>query len=241
MKTVFLNVWNGKFENELFEFINTNKNSTDLFSFSEVTQDLYKKLIHLLPDFDGYSTFDENVKDMLNFQTFFVTNKGKFSKYDKKLLYTSRTHENNIEVPGFVHSISSEKLNLSIINFQGIAYPGDKLDTKERLKQSKDVLEFSEKVEGLKIIMGDFNLLPETKSIKMIEDAGYRNLIKEFKIKTTRNRIAWEYFEKSKKDIFYGRQKFADYCFVTKDIRVKKFEVPNLEISDHLPLMLEFN
>ena len=39
---------------------------------------------------------------------------------------------------------------------------------------------------------------------------------------------------------FFGKQHFADYVFVSKDVKVKKFEVPYLEISDHLPLILDF-
>jgi endonuclease/exonuclease/phosphatase family metal-dependent hydrolase len=40
---------------------------------------------------------------------------------------------------------------------------------------------------------------------------------------------------------FYGKQPFADYIFITPDIKVKNFEVPDLEISDHLPMILDFD
>jgi len=32
----------------------------------------------------------------------------------------------------------------------------------------------------------------------------------------------------------------SDYVFVSLEVKVKKFEVPNIEISDHLPLILDF-
>ena len=68
--------------------------------------------------------------------------------------------------------------------------PGHKLDTPVRLRQSKLILDFLKDKVGSKIIGGDFNLLPETRSVEMFEKAGYRNLIKEFGIKNTRNKFA---------------------------------------------------
>ena len=51
---------------------------------------------------------------------------------------------------------------------------------------------------GPKIIGGDFNLNPDTESIKMFEEAGYKNLIKDFKIENTRNEISWREFKEIK-------------------------------------------
>jgi len=90
---------------------------------------------------------------------------------------------------------------------------------------------------GPQIVIGDFNLLPDTESIKKFEVYGYQNLIEDFAIKSTRNRIAWEQF---KNEPGFVKQHYADYCFVSKDVKVKKFTVPNIEVSDHLPLILEF-
>jgi endonuclease/exonuclease/phosphatase family metal-dependent hydrolase len=73
--------------------------------------------------------------------------------------------------------------------------------------------------------------MPETESIKMLDNLG-TNLIKEFKINNTRNEISWKKY--------HNRQSFADYIFVSPDIRVNKFEVPYNLVSDHLPLVLEF-
>lgn len=67
----------------------------------------------------------------------------------------------------------------------------------------------------------------------MIEE-NYRNLIKEFNIEKTRSKLS-PYAGKS------NFQKFADYIFVSEDVNVTRFEVPDLEISDHLPMILEFS
>ena len=36
-------------------------------------------------------------------------------------------------------------------------------------------------------------------------------------------------------------QKFADYVFVSPDVNVESFSVPDIDISDHMPLVLEFS
>lgn len=55
------------------------------------------------------------------------------------------------------------------------------------------------------------------------------NLIKEYKIQSTRTS-------------FYKRDlvQFADYVLVTPDISVKDFQVYKETVSDHFPLMVEF-
>lgn len=107
-----------------------------------------------------------------------------------------------------------------------------------RLRQSEKIINFFNDKKGLKIIGGDFNLNPDTKSVMMFEKAGYRNLIKEFDIKSTRNKLSWKQF-KNQPD--FVKQYFADYVFVSSDVKVKDFTVPYNEISDHLPLILDFD
>ena len=130
-------------------------------------------------------------------------------------------------------SIVTNGQTIHIYNFHGIWFPGDKLDTPERIEQSEKIIGFMKKAEGPKILCGDFNLMPETKSIALLASE-YRNLIKKFNIGTTRSSL----------NTYRGtefEQKFADYVFVSNDVKVKSFSVPEVEISDHLPLILEFD
>lgn len=124
---------------------------------------------------------------------------------------------------------------LAVMNFHGIPYPGDKLDTPERLEQSRRIAEFVQAEKNPLVLAGDFNLLPETESIRMVENAGLKNLIVEYGIQTTRSRVS----------PFYGKpdqQFFADFTFVSPGIDVKKFSVPeDCVASDHLPMIMEFN
>jgi endonuclease/exonuclease/phosphatase family metal-dependent hydrolase len=141
---------------------------------------------------------------------------------------------------GFAQYILVKKngKKLHILSVHGKTHPGHKFDTAVRVKQSERIIEFMKDKEGAKIIGGDFNLMPYTKSIDIIEKAGYRNLIKEFKIKSTRNRISWEQFKDRPGFI---KQFFADYVFTSEEIKVNAFRVPDVEISDHLPLILDFD
>ena len=78
---------------------------------------------------------------------------------------------------------------------------------------------------------GDFNLFPDTKSLELIREAGFRDLIQEFSISTTRNRYAWEKYP--------TKYLFSDYVFVSSSLTVQSFEVPTVEVSDHLPMIVE--
>ncbi len=67
----------------------------------------------------------------------------------------------------------------------------------------------------------------------MLEEEGYQNLIKDYQIKSTRNRLSWELWPEDK-------QHFADYVFASPEINVVEFSVPDIEVSDHLPMIVSF-
>jgi endonuclease/exonuclease/phosphatase family metal-dependent hydrolase len=114
-----------------------------------------------------------------------------------------------------------------------VPLPGHKIDTPKRLYQSEAILNMFEE-KGAVIIGGDFNLLPHTQSVQTFVEQGYRNLITEFDIKTTRNQIT---YERHPDNIQY----YADYAFVSPAIEVIDFIVPTDIVSDHQPLELTFN
>jgi endonuclease/exonuclease/phosphatase family metal-dependent hydrolase len=74
------------------------------------------------------------------------------------------------------------------------------------------------------IVAGDFNLVPESPSIKMLEQY-LTNLSVKYKLKTTRP----------------TKNMVVDYIFITDDITVKDFMVIDTNVSDHLPLVLDFD
>ncbi len=117
---------------------------------------------------------------------------------------------------------------ITIVNFHGAWIKGsNKTDTEDRINQSKKIVEFIQNLSNDFILCGDFNLLPDTESMAILERAGFRNLIKEYGITSTRT-------------AFYTKpDKYADYVLVSKDIDVKNFKVLPEEVSDHSALFLE--
>lgn len=126
----------------------------------------------------------------------------------------------------------------TILTLHGNSQPSNKLDSPKRLEQSQKVLDFLRGRSGEKIVLGDFNLFPETESVRMFERAGYRNLVVENKVTTTRGSHMRTLFPEYANGP-HGFQEFADYTFVSAGISVRSFDVPDLPISDHLPMILE--
>lgn len=118
----------------------------------------------------------------------------------------------------------------TIVNIHGLwQKETNKLDTNNRLLQSYTFCDFIKSRIKHLILCGDFNLLPCTKSLNMIEQLGMINLIKTFNINSTRS------------NLYTKKEKFADYIFISPDINVITFEVVQETVSDHLPLYLDFS
>jgi len=225
MKIIFLNTWNGKMKDGITGFIKSHLADTDVFCFQEVYPDMRRFCHELLSDYNETHAY----KDLGNEDDF---PQGTYVRKNIKEV-SEIIFEGQMDVGlGIGTEINYDGQTIRICNFHGRAFPGDKLDTPHRLKQSQGLINFYKNRGGLKIIGGDFNMLPETKSMRMFGENGYRDLIHEFGIKATRNRLAWEKFPDNP-------QYFSDFVFLSRDVKLKSFSVPDVEISDHLPLILE--
>lgn len=237
MRIIFLNTWHGKVWEKLKQYIFDESASCDIFCLTEVDPGLEIKLVELLPGHKPYYEELIPVKYLnggLDGQSIFVKNGIDVVNSGKQYLYdVSETDCGALQTMEL--SVGNKKIFLGSIH--GKAMPGEKLDTPERIKQSEKLIEYFKDKEGLKIIGGDFNLSLETNSVKMFSEVGYLNLIEKYKIKSTRNELSWEQFKKTAN---FRKQYYADYLFISKDVKIKNFEVPNIEISDHLPLVLDF-
>ena len=236
MRIIFLNIAYGRLGKILLDFVKTNVANTDAFCFQEAEVSVCESLRKILPNF----ALLQSCKTVPGIGCYAMA-----SFFRKDLLVKKKKDilDGDTSVGAAnMFSLSFGLNDLHISNIHGISQPGDKKDNPARIRQTEQIINNNSKMNGPRIIGGDFNLLPGTKSIKMFEERGYLNLIKENKIKTTRNFHAWRQAKEMVADgyRFYGEQKFADYVFVSKDVKVKNFEVPNIEISDHLPLILDF-
>ncbi len=236
MRIIFLNSWYAKAGKAFYDFIDKNSSDVDVFCLTEIYPELFSELESKLPNFKGCyekGVFDPNLNFIYGQAIF--TRKA-FHIRDEGKIDSPKDFHNKLNFAfASLFELTADEKTLRIANVHGVSRPGHKLDTPARIKQSRKIIDFMKDNKGPKIIGGDFNLEPFTKSVKMFEQVGYRNLIKDFKIEETRNCLSWEQFPNEEK------QHFADYIFVSPEVKVKNFEVPNVEISDHLPLVLDFS
>jgi exonuclease III len=125
----------------------------------------------------------------------------------------------NIETPNGLRTI---------VNFHGLWNGKGKTDTEDRLLQSDNIVKFLKTLNNPFVLCGDFNLLPDSESLKKFEEFGLQNLIKENNITSTRT------------SLYKKEGKFADYAFVSEGIEVRDFKVLPDEVSDHSPLLVDF-
>jgi endonuclease/exonuclease/phosphatase family metal-dependent hydrolase len=226
MKIMFLNLNYGR--NDLAGILNFIEKDFDVLCFQEIKDEVKNEIDNKLVKYEN-SFISKEFKVSEGLVKFNLTTylSKKFHNYEFEIF------EDNLDktAPSILLKINEGNSKYNILNFHGNPYPGDKLDTENRIKASQNIISITENLEGSKIIGGDFNLFPETKSIKLIEEAGFKNLIKIYQIKTTRNENAWKLYE--------NKQLFADFVFVSNEVEIKNFEVIQNNISDHLPLILE--
>lgn len=118
---------------------------------------------------------------------------------------------------------------LQIINVHGI-WNKDKLGDERTVMQSEFILNNIRKDIPV-IVVGDFNLLPDTDSIKLLNNK-LNNLMDKYGIKSTRPTFD---------DGLDVGNLVCDYVFVNDKVIVNDFKVINSNISDHLPIILDFD
>lgn len=156
----------------------------------------------------------ENVFYYKNYSTF--TDTTNFRQEDH-----SRAFQN------VILNINDKKLQ--IINVHGI-WTKDKLGDDRTIKQSEVILSYI-RDDIPCIVTGDFNLLPNTESIKKLDNKMI-NLIEKYNIVSTRPTF---YDGLDKGDLV------CDYIFVNEKVKVNDFKVLTIDASDHLPLILDFD
>ncbi len=257
MKLISLNTWGAMQGQIFFDYIKEQGETTDIFCFQEVFSAkepapktmsgeryfLFQELSKLMSEFTGFFAKRSEGYDFAG-KVSFPLEHGIAIFVRKSLtiqehVVISLSSEHNLEDPVEGTTIAQllrvkvDKDPLTIINYHGPASPGDKLDTPSRLEMSKLLRSLWEKESiNNKILCGDFNLMPNTQSVKILETCG-KNLIQEFNIQNTRNEISWTKYN--------NKQYFADYAFVSKSIQVKSFIVPYNLVSDHLPMVVDFD
>ncbi len=245
MKLITLNTWGARIKEPFTEFIKQHQN-IDIFCLQEVydkageimneeypdsNHDLFTKLIELLPQHNGF--FRPVLQGVYGIAIFI---KKDYQVLEEgEILIHSRNQEGTINDGHHNRNMQWIKFNyqgkiFTVMNVHGLWNGKGKTDVPERIAQSKIIKGYVDTAHNPKILCGDFNLNPDTESMKILEN-GMRNLIKDYSIPSTRTSI---YYAKPGKS-----EKFADYIFTSPDITIKNFEVLPDEVSDHSALFLE--
>jgi endonuclease/exonuclease/phosphatase family metal-dependent hydrolase len=241
MKLITLNIWGGHVRNPLLEFIQLYKD-TDIFCFQEVYHNAPKKISDedralslnifaevqaLLPEHQGF--FKPVVDNVYGLGTFVkkpidVLGEGEVTiHHNPDYPGHGPTHSRNLQ---WVECCINDQI-YSIINVHGLWNGKGKTDSPERLAQSQRIHDFIATVRAPKVLCGDFNLRPDTESMRILEK-DMINLVKIHNVQSTRT----SYYPKA--------EKFADYIFTSPEINIHHFEVLKNEVSDHAPLLLDF-
>ncbi len=238
MKLISLNIWGGKVFGPLASFLKEQASTTDIFCFQEVFQEankavyegarlnIFSEISQIIPESKGYFS---PCQDNFGLGCFVKNRK---AEVEDAFVYgelNSMVEGNTSTLPRNIQSIRIPGLDkkFTVFNYHGIWRPGSKDDDADRIATSEKIKSIMKKSSGEKILCGDFNLLPDTKSLGILED-GMTNLIKQFNIKSTRSTL------------YTKEHKFADYMIVSKGVKVKDYKVPEITVSDHLPMILEF-
>jgi len=227
VKLIFLNVWGEEMQPNLVDYIKEQTADTDIFCFQEASDVVKDAARDALSGYKEISDY-KYITDHDNFpQSIFV--RDGIEVVSSGTLFQG---EMDRGLAIYVEIKLGDK-NIYVCNVHGSARPNDKTDSPARIEVSKALIEFfADKNEAPVIIGGDFNINPDTKSIGMFSENGYRDLIHEFSIKTTRNHFAWDRFPDT--PLYY-----SDYIFLNDKVELKNFSVTDNEVSDHLPLVLE--
>lgn len=250
MRLICLNIWGARQHAVLYPYLQKLSETTDIFCFQELIQrsdavpaatdlrvDCFEELRNVLPDFEGY--FDRTEHVVVDAGGIGEMGLGFFIRKSMRVRHAEGVYvsggycdvhafRGGSEMPGRVFRVEVlvGDQSLQVLNFHGIGvWP--KSDNPKRLEQSRKLKEVLRATPAPAILCGDFNIAPDTESIRIIGE-GMKNLCAEFNIATTRNAK------------FSPDDHISDYIFTTPDIRIKKFEVPSIFVSDHLPLILDF-
>lgn len=129
-----------------------------------------------------------------------------------------------------VADLKTSRGKLRIVNYHGI-WTKEKIGNNETLKACKKIRQLATELDYPAIITGDFNLFPDTESMRVFQDR-FISLVDKYNIKTTRPKL---------NELSHLKRNVVDFIFVSKGIKVNSFEVLNSNVSDHLPLILDFD
>ncbi len=237
-------MWGGRVFDPLMEFIGRHEQDTDILCFQEVYNNaseslrevpeehlnIFSEIESLLPNHQGYFFAQVEGTGVATF----IRKSIEVGKVSTSTILTAeelahfKMPTGDDYYPRPLLRVDLRATQVAVCNVHGV--PGsEKRDTPERELQTSRILEILNVDNVSKVLVGDFNLSPDTNAIETLESI-MQNPLKKSGFNTTRSNLY------NKKETL----PFADYAFVSPSLAIKHFEVLQDEVSDHLPLMLEF-
>ncbi|MCA9318025.1 endonuclease/exonuclease/phosphatase family protein [Candidatus Saccharibacteria bacterium] len=241
MKLMTLNVWQGRLERVLLKHLE--QQNFDFACMQEAV-DYGGKTGGII---SSYSTIGKSLR--LDHQFFSPLNATKFGKNEisfgnviySKLPFTLSENtftrgsykadfdfdEDDYNIRALQHvALGVEGKKLHILNHHGHHIDAHKLGDDETLRQTSMIIDYIKKLDGAVILCGDFNLSPESESIKQF-DSVLKNLSVDYSLETTRSLLTY-------------KNEVCDYIFVNDEVDIQDFSMDQTIISDHNALILDF-
>lgn len=127
-----------------------------------------------------------------------------------------------------ITDIKLPNTKLRILNYHGI-WSKDKRGTDKTLRACQRINELANEVDYPTVICGDFNLFPETPSMHVFSE--HINLLNKYDVRSTRP---------DSNELNQEQRNVVDYILVSKSVTVNNFKVIDSDVSDHLPLVMDF-
>lgn len=243
MQLISLNTWGGRVSG-INRFVENKKRNTDIFCFQEVYSNasetlretpeehlhFFEELKVILSDFDGYFAPQVDGVGLASFvrRNIAVEHANSAVILSDDDLRHFKMPDGKSYRPRVLQLLVLKEPKLTIYNFHGV--PGvDKNDSPEREFQTKRLFEILRQDSSHKILIGDFNINPNTVAVSAIERI-MQNPLKQSGFNSTRSSL----YKKR------NAMPFADYIFVSPEIKIQSFQVLQDEVSDHLPLCVTF-
>lgn len=249
LKFIQLNLFKGKFLDEAISYLE--KSKADIFALQEVTarkfnfyQDKSAILFDILKTrlgYDGVSYPDAIFVDdpgtsfgnaILTRLPIIKTHTVVLKSFRPVTLHEMNHNPGNIwaELPRHMLDVvvdaGHRQVHAISVHGRRIAPP---FDDKENLRQAELMANYLTSLDDEPFIMGgDLNMPPDTKVIDKISSVS-QNLMRDLTSQTTNPRI---HFLKNKGYLI-------DFIFTSKHFKVKRLEIEQVDVSDHLPVVAE--
>ncbi|HVA11268.1 MAG TPA: endonuclease/exonuclease/phosphatase family protein [Candidatus Dormibacteraeota bacterium] len=243
MKLIQLNIWGGRLGDQLNDLLSSEKpdvlclqEAIDLdrgrgalfTSIGEISEAIGLKYHYMSPAFSfNFMHRKAHFGNCIISRLPFVSQETVFTGREYEVDFDWTEHTQNIRNLQHVQLRLPDGELLHVFNHHGHHNYADKNGDDETIRQCSLIADKIKAISGKRILAGDFNLVPHSKSLQPINTL-LRNLTAEANLRTTRTELT-------------KLTEPCDYIFVSDDVKVKSFTASDALVSDHQALIMEFN